>query len=236
MRKFIYEGEAWPELQTHNINGMRFYEVPNGDKYPSITSVLGSRPEKQEGIQKWRDRVGAEQANIISRKAANRGTTFHHFCEDYLVDELTEEKETELKTKNFLAWAMFGQVKKTIDERVGDIYLMEQTMHTDKFKVAGRCDLIALFDGKPTVIDWKTATTMKKDEWNEDYYTQAAAYAYMMYEKTGELCEDIAIIMVAEDGQVEVFQKKTQNYIRRLEELMDEFYTNAMDRLKLAAA
>ena len=39
MRKFIYEGEAWPELQTHNINGMRFYEVPNGDKYPSITFI-----------------------------------------------------------------------------------------------------------------------------------------------------------------------------------------------------
>ena len=69
MRKFIYEGEAWPELQTHNINGMRFYEV-GGEKYPSITSVLGSRPEKAAGIQAWRERIGEAQANIISRKAA----------------------------------------------------------------------------------------------------------------------------------------------------------------------
>ena len=120
MRKFIYEGEAWPELQTHNINGMRFYEV-GGEKYPSITSVLGSRPEKAAGIQAWRERIGEAQANIISRKAANRGTTFHHFCEDYLGEKLTEEKETERKTKNFIARAMIGQVKKNIDERVGDI-------------------------------------------------------------------------------------------------------------------
>ena len=59
MRNFIYEGPEWPELPTHNISGMRFYEVPDGDKYPSITSVLGAQPGKKVGLQKWRDRIGA---------------------------------------------------------------------------------------------------------------------------------------------------------------------------------
>lgn len=236
MRKNIYEGPSWPELPTHNISGMRFYEVPDGDKYPSITSVLGSQPGKKEGLQKWRDRIGEQQANIISRKAANRGTVFHHICEDYLVDKLDESAQEKHKTSNFLAWALFGQVKKVIDERIGDIFLMEQTMYSTKHKVAGRCDLIAMFDGKPTVVDWKTATTMKKDEWNTDYYTQCSAYADMYTEHTGELIEDLAIVMVSEAGEVEIFQKKVTDYTDRLGELMDEFYTNAMDRLKLAAA
>jgi len=236
MRKNIYEGPEWPELPTHNINGLRFYEVPDGDKYPSITSVLGAQPGKKEGLQKWRDRIGDQQANIISRKAANRGTVFHHICEDYLVDKLDESTEEKHKTSNFLAHAMFGQVKKTIDERVGDIYLMEQTMYSPRYKVAGRCDLIAMFDGKPTVVDWKTATTMKKDEWNTDYYTQCSAYADMYTEHTGEMIDDLAIVMVSEDGEVEIFQKKVADYTERLGELMNEFYDNAMDRLKLAAA
>ena len=74
----------FPELVVHNIGGMRFYEAPDGNKYPSITTVLGKQPGKQEGLQKWRERIGEEQARIVSGKAARRGTAFHNICEDYL--------------------------------------------------------------------------------------------------------------------------------------------------------
>ena len=77
---------------------------------------------------------------------------------------------------------------------------------------------------------------MKKDEWNTDYYTQCSAYADMYTEHTGEMIEDLAIVMVSEAGEVEIFQKKVADYTERLGELMNEFYDNAMDRLKLAAA
>ena len=40
--------EPFPELPVHNINGLRFYEAPNGKKYPSITTVLGKQPGKQK--------------------------------------------------------------------------------------------------------------------------------------------------------------------------------------------
>jgi genome maintenance exonuclease 1 len=233
MRKVIYEGPKFPKLETHNIAGLRWYEVPSGDKYPSITSVLGKQPDKIEGLKKWRERIGDVQANVVSRRAASRGTSFHHMCEDYLVEEIFDEEKH--KSKNFLAWAMFGQVKKTIDERVGDIFLMEQAMYSTKYKVAGRVDLIAMFDGVPTIIDWKTSTTMKKDEWNTDYYTQCSAYADMYTEHTGELIEDLAIIMVSEDGEVEVFKKKVGDYKDRLDTIMEEFYTNVSDLLENAA-
>jgi hypothetical protein len=224
MRKFIYEGPKFDELTTSNVEGLRYYNCPDGGLYPSITSVLGAQPGKKEGLQKWRDRVGAEQANIISRKAANRGSIFHLFCEDYLTEQLSEEKETELKSRNFLSWALFGQVKKIIDERVGDIFLMEQTMYSPNYKVAGRCDLISMFDGKPTVVDWKTTTTMKKEEWCEDYFTQCSAYGKMYTEHTGEIIDDLAIVMVSEAGEVVVFQKKISDYTKRLDDIMAEFW------------
>ena len=77
---FIHEyiHEPFPELEVSNVNGMRFYKAPSGLKYPSITTVLGKQPGKQKGLQEWRKRVGAQQAQIISGKAARRGTAFHH--------------------------------------------------------------------------------------------------------------------------------------------------------------
>ena len=63
LHEFIHE--PFPELSVHNINGLRFYEAPNGLKYPSITTVLGKQPGKREGLQRWREKIGNEAANII---------------------------------------------------------------------------------------------------------------------------------------------------------------------------
>ena len=85
--------EPFPELPVHNINGLRFYEAPNGKKYPSITTVLGKQPGKQKGLQQWRERIGEEAARIISGKAARRGTAFHNICEDYINNQDIEQMQ-----------------------------------------------------------------------------------------------------------------------------------------------
>ena len=237
MREMIYDGPVWPELTTSNALGMRWYEVPGGEKYPSITSVLGKRPDKQKGLQEWRDRVGEHEANKIARKGANRGTAFHNIVEDFLTldrEPFEYKLENDHKSRNLLAWAMFGQAKVWIEESVGDIFLMEQSMYSARYKVAGRCDLIAMFDGVPTVVDWKTAAIMKRDEWNEDYYVQCAAYASMYSDYTGDQIDDLAIVMVDEAGEVAVFKKKVSDYLPQLDEMMNEFYDNVDEMLAAA--
>jgi len=221
----------FPELQVHNINGMRFYEAPDGNKYPSITTVLGKQPGKQKGLQEWRERIGEEQARIVSGKAARRGTAFHNICEDYLngVEDITHHKE-----KNFLAYCMFGEMKSHLDEKIGNVMLQEQSMYSTKYKVAGRCDFIGVYNGTIAVVDFKTTTTPKKEEWIEDYFIQCAAYASMYEEHTGIGVDDIVIMMVSEDGQVECFEKKAYDYFPKLEVIMEEFYNN-LDYKGLAA-
>ena len=213
----------FPELVVHNIGGMRFYEAPDGNKYPSITTVLGKQPGKQEGLQKWRERIGEEQARIVSGKAARRGTAFHNICEDYLngVEDITHHKE-----KNFLAYCMFGEMKSHLDDKIKKVVLQEQTMYSPKYRVAGRCDFIGVYGYTLAVVDFKTTTTPKKEEWIEDYFIQCSAYASMYEEHTNGPIEDIVIMMVAEDGQVQIFEKKTKDYLPALEQYMDDFYTN----------
>ena len=213
----------FPELVVHNIGGMRFYEAPDGNKYPSITTVLGKQPGKQEVLQKWRERIGEEQARIVSGKAARRGTAFHNICEDYLngVEDITHHKE-----KNFLAYCMFGEMKSHLDDKIKKVVLQEQTMYSPKYKVAGRCDFIGVYGDTLAVVDFKTTTTPKKEEWIDDYFIQCAAYGSMYEEHTGEAIENIVIMMVAEDGQVQIFEKKTSDYFSKLEMTMDNFYNN----------
>ena len=168
------ENFEFPELVIHTHEGMRFYEAPDGNKYPSITTVLGKQPGKQKGLREWRERIGEEQARIVSGKAARRGTAFHNICEDYLngVEDITHHKD-----KNFLAYCMFGEMKSHLDEKINKVVLQEQTMYSPKYKVAGRCDFIGVYNNTLAVVDFKTTTTPKKEEWIEDYYLQLGAYS-----------------------------------------------------------
>ena len=79
---FNHKTVKLPELTTETINKKRFYVTPEGNKYPSITTVLSIR--KKEGLCAWRKRVGNDVANHIARSASARGTKVHHMCEDYL--------------------------------------------------------------------------------------------------------------------------------------------------------
>jgi len=225
-----YTGPPFPELEVHNIKGLRFYETPTGEKYPSITTVLGKQPGKQKGLQEWRERVGVAQAQIISGKAARRGSVFHNIVENYLQDE----DISDFKQQNFMAWCMFGEMKSHLDEKINEVVLQEQTMFSSKFKVAGRCDLIGVYKNKLSVVDFKTTTTTKKEEWIGDYFIQCAAYASMFEEHTGEPVEDVVIMMVAEDGEVQLFEKKTADYLPQLEVLMDDFYETVVSDLQAA--
>ena len=222
------ENFEFPELVIHTHNGMRFYEAPDGNKYPSITTVLGKQPGKQKGLREWRERIGEEQARIVSGKAARRGTAFHNICEDYLngVEDITHHKD-----KNFLAYCMFGEMKSYLDEKIQHVVLQEQTMYSPKYKVAGRCDFIGVYNNTLAVVDFKTTTTPKKEEWIEDYFIQCTAYASMYEEHTDIGIDDIVIMMVAEDGQVQIFEKRTKDYVEKLETMMDQFYENLDVRL-----
>ena len=226
----------FPELVVHNIRGMRFYEAPDGNKYPSITTVLSKQPGKQKGLKEWRERIGEEQARLVSGKAARRGTAFHNICEDMFTihDKMSfnTKLEEEHKQKNFLAYCMFKEIRPYFDEKIlRKPVLLEQSMYSPKYKVAGRCDFIGVYGDTLAVVDFKTTTTPKKEEWIDDYFIQCTAYASMYEEHTGIAIDDIVIMMVAEDGQVQIFEKKTKDFVEKLETMMDQFYENLDIRL-----
>jgi len=207
-------------ITATNKDGVRLYETPEGNKYPSITTVLSVR--NKQGLMEWRKRVGDEVANHISRTAAARGTKVHHMCEDYLNNMESEwpEKFKEHK-KNFLPWCLFKQLRNEALCHINDIYAQEAGLYSDKYKVAGRVDCIAKYKGTLSIIDFKTSTKEKNDVWNENYYIQGSAYAEMFGERTGIEISQVVILVVTEDGTVQEFIKDKQEYLNRLSETIN---------------
>ena len=208
---------ALPELTTETINRKRFYVTPEGEKYPSITTVLSNR--NKEGLFEWRKRVGNDVANYVARTSASRGTKVHHMCEDYLNNEFDEEKHR----KDFLPFCLFNQLKDQALLNVNNIYAQEAGLYSDKYRVAGRVDCIAEYKNTLSIIDFKTSSRERNDDWNENYYIQTAAYAEMFQERTGLKTDQIVILVVTEDGTVQEFVKNKQDYLPMLEESINEW-------------
>ena len=159
-----------PEIKAKTTDGVRLYETPEGKFYPSITTVLKNRDK--QGLHEWRERVGEDVANYVARKSATRGTQVHHYCEKYLDNGYENKDWNEYKKGRFLSYCLFSQLKPYLDECIGLVHCQEKALWHDYYKIAGRVDCIAEWDGVLSVIDFKTSTKEREDSWNENYYIQ----------------------------------------------------------------
>ena len=206
-----------PEIKATTTDGVRLYETPEGNKYPSITTVLSVRNKK--GLFEWRKRVGDDVANYVARKAATRGTHVHHMCEDYINNDFDEEKHK----KKFLPYVLFNQLRESVLQKIDNVNAQECGLYSDKYKVAGRVDCIAEYEGKLSIIDFKTSSKERSDDWNESYYIQASAYAEMFEERTGITIDQVVILVVTEDGVVQEFVKNKKEYLPLLSDVIKEW-------------
>jgi ATP-dependent exoDNAse (exonuclease V) beta subunit len=193
------------DLATETINGKRFYVTPEGNKYPSVTTIT-SQYNKQS-IMEWRKRVGEEEANRISTKAAGRGTKVHKLCEDYLNNNLDYAKG---HMPNNLV--LFKTIQPILDEYVNNIHALEVPLYSNHLKVAGRVDCIAEFDGKLSVIDFKTANNLKDENKIQNYFMQCSAYAIMYEERTKIPVPKIVVIIAVENERPQIFVKKRNDF------------------------
>ena len=195
-----------PKLKQLNENGTRYYVTPEGNKYPSITTVLSAYNIKH--IMEWRKRVGNEEADRISRQASGRGTRIHTLCEDYI-----NNKPLEFKT--LLDQELFGTFKSTL-HRISNVYAQELRMYSDHLRIAGTVDCIAEFDGVLSAIDFKTAKRAKNKEDIENYFMQCSAYAIMFEEQFGIPVAQIVVAIAVDDDEPQVFIERRNTHVKRL--------------------
>ena len=204
------------DLQSTTFpDGKRYYQLPDGTRLPSVTTVLGA--QKKESILAWRKKVGEEVANKISKMATSRGTNVHTLCERYLNNEPLGDVMPD-------AVYMFKSIKPLLNN-INNIHYQEQALWSTQLGMAGRVDCIAEYEGVLSVIDFKTSRKIKTIEQIEDYFWQTSAYALMYEELIGEPIHNLVIIMAVEDERPIVFKQKTEDHINGLVKAID-FYRN----------
>ncbi len=202
------------DLETETINGKRFYKTPEGLLYPSVTTITSQHGKDK--IIEWRRRVGEEEANRISTKASNRGTKVHKICENYLNNEEDYARTNPAHIHKTMpdSIAMFKSLQPLLDEHVNNIHALEIPLYSHHLKVAGRVDCIAEYDGKLSIIDFKTSGRLKEESWIKGYFMQCSAYAVMYEERTGIPVSQIVIMIAVESEHPQVFIKKRNDYIK----------------------
>ena len=189
---------------TTGIDGTRHYITPNGDKYPSVTTVTGF--EKKEFFKEWRKKNPKE-----SRRVLDRGNKLHKTIENYLKNVPSNLNKCDTPLDNIL----FDQLKPELN-KIDNIVAQEVPLYSSLLGLAGTVDCVADYDGKKSIIDFKGSTREKQKEDIGNYFTQATAYAIMFQERTGIKIDNIVILISSEDGAVQAFSDNPIKYTKKL--------------------
>ena len=175
----------------------------------------------KKSIQEWRNRVGHEEANIISRVAANRGTKLHKIVEKYLANE-------DMEITNSFQAELFKSIMPYLNY-IDNIHLQEKYLYSNHLRLAGTVDCIAEYKGKLSVIDFKTSSRQKQEDWIESYFVQTTAYAIMFEERYKIPVPRITIIIAVENDYPQIFTKRRDDYAGKLLKLRDEYEWSTKD-------
>jgi len=206
MKIFEHTQIEFEELPTVTEDGKRFYKTPDGILYPSVTTITSQMGK--DSILAWRKRVGEVEANKISTQASSRGTRMHGICEDYLCNK--QFKSSIMPD----AMAMFKSIQPILDECIDDVHAIEAPLYSHHLRVAGRVDCVAKYNGKLSIIDWKTSSKQKDEKWILNYFMQCSAYAVMFEERTSIPVSQLVVIIAVAGDNPQVFVKKRNDYIR----------------------
>lgn len=212
-KEFKQNFYVFEELESVTNESGRQYMTPDGIWLDSVTTILGNKTPKTNLIE-WQKRVGAEEAEKIRVQAGNRGTAVHNIAEQYLLGASHYPKGTmpvHIDT--------FKQIQPVLDEHIDCIYALEAPLYSIQLMCAGRTDCVAEWDGVPSIIDFKTSRKIKREEWIQNYFYQATAYAMMMEERTGLHVPQFVIVIAVDHEDPQVFVKQTANYVDEVREI-----------------
>jgi len=219
----LYE---YPTSSRSLINNARHYDIGTS-KLPSVTTILSATQseEKKASLEAWRQRMGTENATRIVDQAATRGTAMHTIIEKFLLGQgyldLTEVGQN--------AQTMAQQIiEKGLKNRLQEFWGLEVTLYYPEL-YAGATDVVGVYDGSESIVDFKQSNKPKKKEWIEDYKLQLAAYALAHNEVYGtNIMKGVNLICTKDNYfqefifEGEEFKQAKYEWLRRV----DEYYNN----------
>ena len=210
----------YKRVERNEDHGSRTYDV-QGLKLPSVTTILDKTKDKTY-LDRWKAKVGHEEAERIKNLSSKRGTSMHKFIEKHITgagyDDLTE----------------IGQQAKPMAQKIIDIgltpvseyYGSEVSLYYPGL-YAGSTDLVCMHNGKETIADFKQANKPKREDWIEDYFLQIGAYAMAHDYVHGSNIEQGVIMICTPDLYYQEFKfdgEMMKNYRHKFLQRLSQYY------------
>lgn len=189
-------------IQQDNSGSHRVYHTPDGS-YKSVTTFLGQVLPK-DSLEEWRASVGYDAANRATKAGIRRGNFVHNYIEEKLIGNILEVP--------FKYRDLIGQIDSHLS-KIDEVYSIEQSLYSNKLRLAGSVDLICKFEGKICILDWKTGRAPLNDEAYYQYFLQETIYAMMVKELTGVSINNIVTCFVFEESPPMIIRNKTKDYV-----------------------
>ena len=221
----IVDKYSYPRSSRAKLDGLRHYTIDGSQKkLPSVTTVLGqTQPkEKQESLERWRNKVGLRAAQKITRDAAIRGTAMHKYLEDLI----RGQRSLDLTPLGVEATKMAEIIVERGLNDCSEVYGIEAVLYYPDL-YAGSVDLVAKYKDKVSIIDFKQTNKPKQREWIGDYFLQMAAYGMAHDAVYGTSIEQGVIMMCSKDGYYQQFMIEGDEFRRAKHKFLgrlDEFY------------
>ena len=196
----------------------RTYHTPVGS-FPSLTTLLG-KTSNQMWLEAWKARVGEEEAARVSKEATDRGTLIHEYAENYFNGNSISQLDTETPVVQQMTKNLINAVEKGVSE----IWGQEQILYSNKYKYAGRTDMVGLWNGVPSIIDFKTSKKPKYNSGIIDYYIQCCGYAVAHNQMYKTAIRKIVIVITVENGAAQIFQADAGMYLSHLRNRVAAYY------------
>ena len=223
----IFKRDLLPDFEMPDETspeGVRYYVTPNGDRYRSVTTILGAAEDKSWLIA-WRKKIGEEEARKISERAKHRGAIIHKGFERLLMNEADPARGINMMYKpHYLAG------KKILEDNVTCVRGIEYPLWSDILKTAGRTDLFADWNDTPSIVDFKGSNQPKTEDQIQGYFLQTATYSFMMEERTRIHVPQIVIVILVDHDKPQVFIKPSKLFIPEVKRIfcgssLENFFT-----------
>ena len=176
----------------------RKYVDPTGARLPSVTTILDKTKseESKKALEGWRRSIGLKKANEITQEAAFRGTLMHSYLERHMRGENPPPGTNFYHKQSYkMASIILEQyLRPCLDETWG----LEVGLYYPEL-YAGTTDMIGLYQGVPSIIDFKQTNRPKTDDRVVDYKAQLAAYAAAHNAVYGTDIKQGVILMCSKD-------------------------------------
>ena len=227
-KKFIY-----PTSTRALIDGKRHYDVGTNEKLPSVTTILSATQseEKRKSLEAWKARMGAQRADRIRDISAMRGTSMHTYLEGYI----TDQRHLDLTALGQEAGRMANVVIRSGLGDLEEVWGTEVTLYYPGL-YAGATDVVGIYNGRESIIDFKQTNKPKQREWISDYFTQLAAYAMAHNYVYGTKIQSGVILMCSKDcffQKFEVSDQEFQGYMHEFLRRVDQFYQQKPDKTQI---